>query len=144
MHTLRTKLNPTEAGFDIYNSEKAHISEKANITGGGELRHNILVGPSISYYLQVRDYYASASGQYLVKVSPLKSYDRFEPNDSILNPTVMEIDSSLQQAHIMDEGARFLFFYGKSGRQFSGEYRKPIYQPQTPHRHIQPTKIPYI
>lgn len=102
-----TSLRPL---IDIYNSEKAHTSEKANTTYGGELRHNILVAPSTSYYLKVSDYYRSGGGKYLVKISPLKSYDQFEPNDSILNPSAMEIGSSLE-ANIMDGGDKDFYSF---------------------------------
>lgn len=100
---LKNNSTSLRSHIDIYNSQKAHISKKSNTTAGGEIKHHILVSPSTSYFLQVSDFHRSASGRYLIKVSALKSYDQFEPNDNILSPTAIDIGLSVE-ANIMDGG----------------------------------------
>ncbi len=61
-----TTLQPEVA---VYDSSKALVGSKSNTTAGGDTSYAFKVKPDTTYYVRVRDYYASAAGDYTLTIS---------------------------------------------------------------------------
>ena len=87
-----TTLKP---GLRIFNSEKSDISDwQGNTTAGSNLKYTFSAGPNESFYVLISSYHET-SGIYKLRVMPLRAYDDYEPNDTILNAKPITIGKSI-------------------------------------------------
>ena len=57
--------------------------------------------PNTTLFLQISGF-ADSAGLYTLKVTPLKAFDAYEPNDEIFNARAIEIGKTIN-ANIMDK-----------------------------------------
>jgi hypothetical protein len=81
---LQNRSTTLAPRIELFDANKTSLFALDNSTAGGNIEKVFLVAPESNYYLQVRQYYGTATGQYWLRVIPLKTYDEFEPNESIL------------------------------------------------------------
>lgn len=85
----------------VYTEQRAIIHDLYNGTNGGNISYEMLAAPDHNYSLRIGELRQAQVGEYLLRVTPLKRYDAYEPNDSPL--TAVDIDiSQITVANIMD------------------------------------------
>ncbi len=85
----------------LYNANKAYMTHLSNETTGANLAHQFVAGPKAKHYVQIRNYDRRTLGAYLVRILPLRAYDTFEPNQTILQAKPISFDTPVK-AGIMD------------------------------------------
>lgn len=109
-----TTLDPR---IHLFNAAKSNIASPYNGTAGGDLSYDIVAAPGSRFTFKVSSYHGSAAGVYLVRVTPQKAYDSFEPNDDILSAKEISANTAVE-AQIMDSGdADFYVAEGDAERE---------------------------
>lgn len=98
---LENRSTTLEPELHLYNANKAHITYRENGTGGANLSHSFVAEPDTKFYVQVRNDSRHTAGAYLLRISPYKAYDGFEPNHTILEATPISLNDPVE-AGIMD------------------------------------------
>ena len=98
---LENRSTTLEPELHLYNADKAHITYRENGTGGANLSHSFAAGPDTKYYVQVRNDSRQTPGACLLRISPYKAYDGFEPNHTILEARPISLNDPVE-AGIMD------------------------------------------
>ena len=88
-------------GMSFYNADKAQVTYVSNGTAGANLKYRFSSEAGDTHYVQVWRQGGSA-GTYALTVTPEKAYDRYEPNDGILQATQISAGTAVE-AGIMDE-----------------------------------------
>ncbi|MGH1419655.1 MAG: hypothetical protein ACRBCJ_12420 [Hyphomicrobiaceae bacterium] len=109
--TLRPKLS-------LFDENKAHLGDRQNKTAGGNAVFHFVALPQSQRTFRVSDYYAGATGAYLVRVTASKSYDSYEPNDAILTAKEISPGETIK-ASIMDakDGDYYRLVADKTAKQ---------------------------
>ncbi|MGO9241308.1 MAG: hypothetical protein ACLQBJ_10905 [Bryobacteraceae bacterium] len=92
-----TTLTPV---IDLYDARKNRLGEDGAWTAGADFETTLNPSPGDVYYVQVSGRNGS-TGTYELTVTPLHAYDRYEPNDTILQATPIGLNQSIE-ANIMD------------------------------------------
>jgi hypothetical protein len=99
LKNLSTTLEPN---IELLDSAKASLGAVRNTTPRGDLVHEFVAAPSTTYSFRVSSYYGAATGVYAISATPVKAYDSFEPNETVL--TAKRITQSVPVlAKIMDK-----------------------------------------
>jgi len=85
---------------DLYDARKNRLSEDGTFTAGADFETTLSPSPGDVYYVQIWGRNGS-TGTYELRVTPLHAYDRYEPNDTILQATPIGLNQSIE-ANIMD------------------------------------------
>ncbi len=85
----------------LFDSNKSATASIANNTPGANLSHRFVSAPGQRHFLRVASHNVGSMGAYLLRVRMLKSYDRFEPNETALAAKSINLDSSVD-AEISD------------------------------------------
>jgi hypothetical protein len=111
LKNLSTTLVP---GVSIYDAKKNELpgGSYAN-TPGADVDHDFAPTPDSDYYLQVYQRH-STTGNYSLTVTPLRRFDRYEPNDNIRSPKAIGFGKTIE-ANIMDS-VDTDYFEVKAGR----------------------------
>ena len=99
LENLSTTLRP---GLALYDHNKSELPGTLNDTEGANLEHQFVTEPEATFYLRIYGR-SSSTGRYRLEVVPLKKYDAFEPNDTIREPTTLELGKAVA-AGVMDPG----------------------------------------
>ncbi|MGK7896018.1 MAG: hypothetical protein AB4372_21005 [Xenococcus sp. (in: cyanobacteria)] len=87
----------------MYDDEKRDISGwKYGGNSGANLEYSFVAQPNSTYYLHVSSS-GRTSGNYKLTITPLKTYDEYEPNKDLFNPKPIAFGRSIS-AGIMDSG----------------------------------------
>ena len=85
----------------IFDSERRLTSMTADVKASGNtLTYLFAPPPNTTFYLQVSAS-GNSSGNYTLKVMPLRAFDNYEPNDDIFNARRIEVGRTIE-ANIMD------------------------------------------
>jgi tetratricopeptide (TPR) repeat protein len=71
-----------------------------NVTSGQDTDYSYTTGPNLVYYVGIKNL-AGESGDYKLRVYPLKAYDTYEPNDDLFNAKKIPFGNTVE-ANIMD------------------------------------------
>jgi hypothetical protein len=104
MENRSTTLSPA---LSVFNANKSNVGGDNDGTAGANVDFVFSAFPDTTYYVSVNHYVRSA-GAYQVTIKPLKKYDRFEPNDDLLQAKPIQIGSPIE-AEIMDGDDRDFF-----------------------------------
>ena len=87
----------------IYDASKHNFwgNNGGSATPGQNLGHSFVSAPRSVYYIGVGGYHSA--GAYQLKVTPLRAYDRYEPNNDIRHARSIPIGEPIK-AKIMDKG----------------------------------------
>jgi hypothetical protein len=85
----------------VYGPDKGKIANIKNGTPGANVQIRHVCSPKSTYYARVSSYFRQNAGQYALEVKPSRSYDRFEPNDTILTARKVPLGKTVR-ANIMD------------------------------------------
>lgn len=98
--SLRNTSTTLMPMIDLYDARKNKLAEDGAWTAGADFETTLRPSPGDVYYVQIwgRD---GSAGTYELTVKPLHAYDRYEPNDTILQATPISLNQSIE-ANIMD------------------------------------------
>jgi len=85
----------------VYKSDKGTLNSTYNATPGGDASYSFAAQPSSRFYVRVSSRYGSSSGSYRLAVRARNAFDGYEPNDDILNASLVEVGKTIE-ANIMD------------------------------------------
>ncbi len=102
-----------EPRIGLFNSDKASIGSKHQTTSGANVAYVFVAAPESTFTFRASNYYGENVGAYLVRVTALKAYDAFEPNDTILTAAPITAGQD-GEAGIMD-GRDLDYFKVKAG-----------------------------
>ncbi len=102
-----------EPRIGLFNSDKASIGSKHQTTSGANVSYVFVAAPESTFTFRASNYYGENVGAYLVRVMPLKAYDAFEPNETILTAAPITAGQEVE-ASIMD-GRDLDYFKVKAG-----------------------------
>ncbi len=100
---LQNRSTGFEPKFVFYDSEKTGFATAYKTTAGADLSHSFVAKPSTTYFAQLSSYYGKSTGVYLLRVRSGKAYDKFEPNEHILDAKPMQRGVTIE-ASLMDGG----------------------------------------
>lgn len=86
----------------LYDPARAQFDRSYQTTPGANTMLEFVAVPGATYYAQVSPYSGDVA-DYTLTVTPLRAFDRFEPNDEILTPTPIQVGQDVE-AGIMDRG----------------------------------------
>ncbi|NKB20612.1 MAG: hypothetical protein GKS01_08945 [Alphaproteobacteria bacterium] len=92
--TLRPRLQ-------LYGADKKYLNETYSGTHGANLSHYFVAAPKTKFLFKIANYDHGSRGAYLARVTPTKSYDAHEPNETILSAGTLELNSPVE-AGLMD------------------------------------------
>ena len=96
-------LSPTlRPALALYDKNKSELPGALNDTPNANLEHEFVTGPAETFYFRIYGR-SSSTGRYRVEAVPLKKYDALEPNDTIREPSALELGKTIA-ANIMDGG----------------------------------------
>jgi tetratricopeptide (TPR) repeat protein len=103
--TLQVTIEPHSPelvlALRVFDSERRLTSMTAEVRESGKtLSYLFAPAPNTTFYLEVSGSGHSA-GNYTLKVTPLRNFDNYEPNDDIFNARRIELGRAIQ-ANIMD------------------------------------------
>ena len=99
--SIENRSTTLAPGINLYDANKSLlVGNQYNDTKGANLEYAFPAPPGITYYVQV--YGRWSSGDYFLTVKSLKKYDAYEPNDDILHPAIIALNTPIN-ASIMDE-----------------------------------------
>lgn len=98
---IMNRSTTLEPRIFLYNSGKTHIGSHRSETPGGDLTYNFVAPPSTTYIARVSNYWGKSKGVYLMRVNATKSYDKYEPNETILVAQKISVGTPIEAA-IMD------------------------------------------
>jgi len=113
---IQNRSTTLEPKAQLYNGKKASVGEARNTTAGGDLTYSFVTAPNAKYYLRVSNYYGESRGAYLLRVSPVKAYDAFEPNQDILNARKISPGAEVK-AGIMDKHDVDYYMFENTGKK---------------------------
>lgn len=87
----------------FYDSEKTNFANTYKTTSGADLSYSFVANPGITYFARVSSYYGKSTGVYLLRVKAGKAYDKFEPNERILDAKPITRGETIE-ARVMDRG----------------------------------------
>ena len=87
--------------LSVYNADRAQIGKQYQTTAGANAVLDVAATAAGKYYVQVAAF-SGTSGAYKLTITPQKAFDRFEPNDSILEPREIPFAQDVE-ANVMDE-----------------------------------------
>jgi hypothetical protein len=85
----------------LFDAARAELNRTYQHTAGGQLHMEFVASPGATYYVEVAVSNGDA-GDYALSVTPLRAFDRFEPNDDILHPAEIQAGQAIE-AGIMDD-----------------------------------------
>ncbi len=86
----------------LFNADKARMHYTFNDTAGADLTYRFSANAAgATYYIQVYRR-GRSGGAYALTITPEGAYDRYEPNDSILEATQISVGTAIE-AGIMDQ-----------------------------------------
>ena len=88
-------------GITFFNADKAQVHYTFNDTAGADLKYRFSTEAGDTHYVQVWRQGGSA-GAYALTITPEGAYDRYEPNDGILQATQISAGAATE-ANIMDQ-----------------------------------------
>ena len=88
-------------GITFFNADKVQVHHTSNDTAGADLKYRFSTEAGDTHYVQVWRQSGSA-GAYALTITPEEAYDRYEPNDGILQATQISVGSATE-ANIMDQ-----------------------------------------
>lgn len=91
-----------EPQLKLFDEEKTQFAQPYKTSAGADLKYSFVAVPGSTYSFRVSNYYGKSKGVYLLRVQPVKAYDDFEPNDSILEAKTFSQGKSIG-AKIMDK-----------------------------------------
>jgi hypothetical protein len=116
---VRNQSTTWDPNFELFDNSKSSIASAHNATAGGDLAYDFVAPPTSLYIVRVSSYYGQSTGVYLIRVSPQKGYDSFEPNDDILKAKRINVGAPIK-AKIMDkDDVDFYFADGQGERQMT-------------------------
>ena len=84
----------------LFNADKARMHYTFNDTAGADLTYRFSADAGAAYYIQVWRR-GDSGGAYALTITPEEAYDRYEPNDSILEATQISAGTAIE-AELMD------------------------------------------
>ena len=88
-------------GITFVNADKAQVHYTFNDTAGADLKYRFSTEAGDTHYVQVWRQ-GGSGGAYALTITPEEAYDRYEPNDGILQATQISVGSATE-ANIMDQ-----------------------------------------
>jgi len=98
---LKNRSAGLKAVLTVFNEKKAQHAGKTSGTAGADLDLHFVGDPGQRYYLCVRGDWGS-KGAYQFQILPQIAYDAYEPNDTILTATPVDLKTPLE-ANILDD-----------------------------------------
>lgn len=90
-----------EPRIRLYDANKKHLVSHHSTTAGSNLTYSFVAPPNARYSVAASNYYGNSTGGYLIRVTPTKAYDAFEPNNTV--PTATKVAAGKEiEASIMD------------------------------------------
>lgn len=100
---IENRSTSLEPSLKLYNADKTFITHQYNTTAGGNLKYSFVAAPKAIFMVDVSNYYGKSKGIYLLRIFANKSWDEFEPNDSIFDAKAMTPAKPIR-AGVMDGG----------------------------------------
>ena len=101
---LENRSTTLAPGITLFNADKAQMDYTQNDTAGADLKYQFSAAAGATYYVQVWPLHDSV-GTYALTITPEEAYDRYEPNDGILEATQISVGTAIE-AGIMDQKDR--------------------------------------
>jgi hypothetical protein len=100
--TIRVENKSTTLAPDlrVFNGERAQIANQYQTTAGANAALDVISAAAGTYYVQVAGF-SGTSGTYAITITPQKAFDRFEPNDSVVEPRDITFAQDVE-ANVMD------------------------------------------
>jgi hypothetical protein len=100
--TIRVENKSTTLMPDLflYNGDRAQMNRQFQATAGANATLDVASTAAGNYYVQVAGFNGT-SGAYTLTATPQKAFDRFEPNDTILEPREIPFAQDVE-ANVMD------------------------------------------
>ena len=98
---LENRSTTLAPGITFFNADKAQVNYTSSGTAGADLTYRFSTEAGDTHYVQVWRQGGSA-GPYALTITPEEAYDRYEPNDGILEATRISVGTGIE-AGIMDE-----------------------------------------
>ncbi|MCP5111669.1 MAG: tetratricopeptide repeat protein [bacterium] len=113
LRNASTSLAPV---LTLYDGEKNAIHREERGTPGADLVYPFSAQAGATYYLSVGGggIYGGSAGAYTLTVTPLKRFDRFEPNDEISDATRITTGKTIE-ADLMDNTDHDFYQLSSSG-----------------------------
>jgi hypothetical protein len=103
-----------ELGMRMFDGEGRLALDRPPAAPGAHIVEYIAPRPNTSWALEFWSAHGT-SGDYVLRVSPMRAFDRYEPNDNIFAASPIEVDTPIQ-ANIMDvEDTDFYSFESPAG-----------------------------
>jgi hypothetical protein len=113
---LRIHLQNRSAGLGLFlavkDADKAPIGEKTGAVAA-DITYEFPATPSATHYMEVSPYY-SGGGAYSLIVEPTRSFDSYEPNDTILTAKDIPTERRIE-ANIMDQSDTDFYRFRTNG-----------------------------
>ncbi len=84
----------------LYSADKSQIGDTYSNTPGADLNYRFVSEPDTLYHVRIGTY-SPSQGAYELTVTPLESFDRFEPNDGLTKASEIQAGARIS-AEIMD------------------------------------------
>jgi hypothetical protein len=100
---IAPKSRMLEPMLKVYDSERRLLQWiKGKDAPGKPISLILASAPNVTLYLEVAGF-ADSAGLYTLKVTPLKAFDTYEPNDDIYNAPTIQLGGGGIDANIMDK-----------------------------------------
>ena len=100
---IENRSKKFEPSLTVLDANKIVIgSSQPTFSPGANLEYSFIANPDSTYYVHVKSHRKGTIGNYKLKISALKAYDQYEPNDSILKPKFIDFGKSIE-AEILDK-----------------------------------------
>ncbi len=99
---LQNRSTTLEPRLELFDAEKTSRGEVHKTTHGADVTYAFVASPATTYLVRVSNYYGESVGVYLMRVTPAKNYDAYEPNDDILSAKKIALADPIE-AGIMDK-----------------------------------------
>ena len=80
----------------LFDADRNYLSSHQVESVGATLDYSFSAESGSTYYIHVAASFGSTVGNYSLSVTPLLAYDQNEPNEDILNPTVISLGNPLE------------------------------------------------
>jgi hypothetical protein len=99
---IKNQSTTLEPNLELFDSMKTALGSVHNATPGGDTVYEFVGPPAALFSVRVSSYYGQATGVYVIRVTPVRAYDAFEPNDDILSAKEIAAGTAVD-ASIMDK-----------------------------------------
>ncbi len=99
---LQNRSTTLEPRLELFDAAKSSRGEVHQTTPGADLAYTFVAQPSTTYVVRTSNYYGQSVGVYLLRVTAMRAYDAYEPNDDILHAAAIDVGASIA-AGIMDK-----------------------------------------